>query len=69
MFLCLNAEEIMPERPQDLSRFREDAFTSHVLGENPTMSRPQIIVSPRKLEPAEVSTEEHVSNNLSLLLQ
>lgn len=54
----------MPERPQDLSRFREDAFTSPIPSENPAISRPQIIVSPRKVENSETTTQEQVGKQV-----
>lgn len=53
-------DEYMPERPQDLSRFRDDAYPSTIPSETPAMSRPQIIVSPRKLEVSEINTQEQV---------
>lgn len=57
--------DVLNERPQDLSRNREehllDPYNTPGLGENPTVSRPQIIVSPRKLEATTEHSQEQVS--------
>lgn len=55
------ADELISDRPQDLSRFREDTFTSPVTNDNIALSRPQIIVSPRKIEHNETNTQEQVN--------
>lgn len=57
----LFSEEFISERPQDLSRFRDDAFTSPIPSENTTISRPQIIVSPRKLETSEANIQDQMT--------
>ncbi|KAJ8966246.1 hypothetical protein NQ314_003661 [Rhamnusium bicolor] len=63
--------DVPNERPQDLSRNRDgqiiDSFTTPGLVDNPALSRPQIIVSPRKSELAsEPNTQEHVTSGGSL---
>ncbi|KAJ8980295.1 hypothetical protein NQ317_005215 [Molorchus minor] len=67
--------DMASERPQDLSRSREgqllDSFHSSGSMENQALSRPQIIVSPRKSELASESTnhEQMISgNSLSSIL-
>lgn len=56
--------DVLNERPQDLSRNREeqllDPYNTQGLGENPALSRPQIIVSPRKSESTVEHTQEQV---------
>ncbi|XP_018572709.1 E3 ubiquitin-protein ligase hyd isoform X3 [Anoplophora glabripennis] len=63
--------DVLNERPQDLSRNREeqllDPYNTQGLGDNPTLSRPQIIVSPRKLESTTEHNQEQVSSGGSLL--
>lgn len=64
----------MSDKPQDLSKSRDqlipETFCSSVSSDNPAISRPQIIVSPRKIETVEISSPDQLSQGslLSILL-